>query len=477
MPLGVDEDEVGGANGGLVDAVERGELRLEGRPAVDRRVLEEEVVVEHDRLRLEAPPREVDVELAHVGDEDDVGVGHLLRLAPEVAPGARDRAATSGAPERLPGGLDPLGRVHLERHVALDELVPVLAQALEEHLHARLLPEAVGAEGDDAHRRDLEFRRGRTSFHPQRLASLRPDRAHARRARRDRVHPRDRRGPARSAPGWRAVPLRRGRARRALLRGGEGGARPLGSGEMVCGRRLRASAPEPSSTPVAPSRCSSTSRTTRPPCAPGASGCGPTAASERPSSIRRYAPTAASGTSAATIPSRSASSCARPATRTCASRPSASRSVTCSRSRGTCSRGEAARARRSAPARAAGAQPSGRPGRRDAGAVGALSLRAAAVLRHAPRRGALRRRASGAVSTASRWACTSASTGSRTAGRTCRPTLFNENGRLDAPARAAPGRRRLSIRRVPLRLEDAVAPGSIVVTLLHPFRLLRPMTT
>ena len=154
VPLGVDEDEVGGANRGLVDAVERGELRLEGRPAVDRRVLEEEVVVEHDRLRLEAPPREVDVELAHVGDEDDVGLGHLLRLAPEVAPGARDTGRDEGRAERLPGGLDPLGRVHLERHVALDELVPVLAQALEEHLHARLLPEAVSAEGDDTHRGD-----------------------------------------------------------------------------------------------------------------------------------------------------------------------------------------------------------------------------------------------------------------------------------------------------------------------------------
>ena len=97
----------------------------------------------------------MDVELAHVGDEDDVGVGHLLRLAPEVAPGARHPGRDERGAERLPGGLDPFGRVHLERHVALDELVPVLAQALEEHLHARLLPEAVGAEGDDAHRRDL----------------------------------------------------------------------------------------------------------------------------------------------------------------------------------------------------------------------------------------------------------------------------------------------------------------------------------
>jgi hypothetical protein len=31
----------------------------------------------------------------------------------------------------------------------------VLAQAFEEHLHARLLPEAVSPEGDDAHHRDL----------------------------------------------------------------------------------------------------------------------------------------------------------------------------------------------------------------------------------------------------------------------------------------------------------------------------------
>ncbi len=154
VPLGVDEDEVGSAHCRLVDAVERGELRLEGRPAVDRRVLEEEVVVEHDRLRLEAPPREVDVELAHVGDEDDVGLRRLLRLAPEIAPGARDTGGDEGRAERLPGGLDPLGRVYLERHVALDELVPVLAQAFEEHLHARLLPEAVSAEGDDTHRGD-----------------------------------------------------------------------------------------------------------------------------------------------------------------------------------------------------------------------------------------------------------------------------------------------------------------------------------
>src|SRR4029079_10574106 len=152
---GVDEDEVGGAHGGLVDAVERGELGPEGRPAVDRRVLEEEVVVEHDWLRLEAAPGEVDVELAHVGNEDDVGVGHLLRLAPEIAPGARYPGGDEGRAERLPRGLDPLGGIHLERHIALDELVPVLAQALEEHLHARLLPEAVGAEGDNAHRRDL----------------------------------------------------------------------------------------------------------------------------------------------------------------------------------------------------------------------------------------------------------------------------------------------------------------------------------
>ena len=57
--------------------------------------------------------------------------------------------------ERLPRRLDPFGRVHLQRHVDLDELVPVLAQALEENLHARLLPEPVGTEGDDAHRDDL----------------------------------------------------------------------------------------------------------------------------------------------------------------------------------------------------------------------------------------------------------------------------------------------------------------------------------
>ena len=158
VPLGVDEDEVGGADGGLVDAVEHGELGLEGRPAVDRRVPEEEVVVEHDRLRLEAPPREVDVELAHVGDEDDVGLRHLLRLAPELAPGARDPGRDEGSAERLARGLDPLGRVDRERHVALDELVPVLAQALEEDLHARLLPEPVGAEGDDPHRGDSRIR-------------------------------------------------------------------------------------------------------------------------------------------------------------------------------------------------------------------------------------------------------------------------------------------------------------------------------
>ena len=52
----------------------------------------------------------------------------------------------------------------------------------------------------------------------------------------------------------------------------------LGSGEMVCGD-VSALPRTPSSTPFAPSRCSSTSRTTRPPYAPGASGCGPTAAS------------------------------------------------------------------------------------------------------------------------------------------------------------------------------------------------------
>jgi hypothetical protein len=94
----------------------------------------------------------MNVEVREVRDEDDVRVRQASRLPPKSRPHLGDTKRQQRRAKRLPGSPQSAGRVEWERHVALDNLVIELSEAVEEDLHARLLPEAIAPEAEDSHR-------------------------------------------------------------------------------------------------------------------------------------------------------------------------------------------------------------------------------------------------------------------------------------------------------------------------------------
>ena len=149
--------------------------------AVDCRVAGGDQVVEHDRGSREEPPRQVDVEVAHVADDDHVGRRQAPRLPPQLSPGGDELQQEQREAPGLPERLHARRRRDAERDVALAHVVPERVEAVHQDAHRLVTAGVVGAEEEDAAGRARGRRRanrglgdgtnerpGRRHRHPQR---------------------------------------------------------------------------------------------------------------------------------------------------------------------------------------------------------------------------------------------------------------------------------------------------------------------
>src|SRR5437867_5190793 len=128
MSLGVDERKIGRSQGCPVDEIEDPQNGRGSDPSVDGRVPAGYEVIEGEGDVAPQAPGKVDVEMAHVRDDDGIGSRERASSGPEAAPPRCQAGPHGPRPPWLAYERNPGRGVEVQRGIAFDDLMPSRCQ-------------------------------------------------------------------------------------------------------------------------------------------------------------------------------------------------------------------------------------------------------------------------------------------------------------------------------------------------------------
>ena len=151
MLLGVHDDDVGYADRRAIECRQQGEFQTAVLASIARGVAGADQMVQHERSSREEQPREMNIEVAHVPDDDRIGRRQTSPSAYELDPAPRQLERERGQPASAPQHCYARGGVESQRYVALDDFMPVLSEALAQDPDAGVGAGVIRAKHDETH--------------------------------------------------------------------------------------------------------------------------------------------------------------------------------------------------------------------------------------------------------------------------------------------------------------------------------------
>src|SRR5262249_20442802 len=147
---GVDTRVLRSVDGGAVQPPEQPDEPARGDAPVERGVVGGDEMVERNGRARPEQAREVDVEVPHVADDDEVDAAAAPRSRDQAKPGRYELDREHRHEPRPAQHLDARGSVQAQRDVALEHLVAECDEAFLQDPDARIAPSVVGAEEEHA---------------------------------------------------------------------------------------------------------------------------------------------------------------------------------------------------------------------------------------------------------------------------------------------------------------------------------------